>query len=208
MKSLYDFIVKPIGDKYNNEIKVGDKNLVVNTQLEAWKFINREAEVIATPLAFNTNIKKGDTIIIHQNVLRTFYYTRGVKKVSRSWFKEDLYFVSLDQIYLYKHNNHWNTFNDRCFIQPIKNNDDKIVDKEEKIKGILKYGNPYLKNLDINEGDLVGFRPNREWQFLIDGKRLYCMKSNDIVIKYEYQGNEEEYNPSWASSSKRVNQSC
>ena len=33
MKSLYDFIVKPIGDKYNNEIKVGDKNLVVNTQL-------------------------------------------------------------------------------------------------------------------------------------------------------------------------------
>ena len=205
MKSLYDFIVKPIGDKYNNEIKVGDKNLVVNTQLEAWKFINREAEVIATPLAFNTNIKKGDTIIIHQNVFRTFYDTRGVKKVSRSWFKEDLYFVSLDQIYLYKHNNHWNTFNDRCFIQTIKNNDDKIVDKEEKIKGILKYGNPYLKNLDINEGDLVGFRPNREWQFLIDGKRLYCMKSNDIVIKYEYQGNEEEYNPSWASSSKRVN---
>ena len=205
MKSLYDFIVKPIGDKYNNEIKVGDKNLVVNTQLEAWKFINREAEVIATPLAFNTNIKKGDTIIIHQNVFRTFYDTRGVKKVSRSWFKEDLYFVSLDQIYLYKHNNHWNTFNDRCFIQPIKNNDDKIVDKEEKIKGILKYGNPYLKNLDINEGDLVGFRPNREWQFLIDGKRLYCMKSNDIVIKYEYQGNEEEYNPSLASSSKRVN---
>ena len=202
MKSLYDFIVKPIGDKYNNEIKVGDKNLVVNTQLEAWKFINREAEVIATPLAFNTNIKKGDTIIIHQNVFRTFYDTRGVKKVSRSWFKEDLYFVSLDQIYLYKHNNHWNTFNDRCFIQPIKNPDDKIVDKEEKIKGILKYGNPYLKNLDINEGDLVGFRPNREWQFLIDGKRLYCMKSNDIVIKYEYQGNEEEYNPSWTSSSR------
>jgi len=23
------------------------------------------------------------------------------------------------------------------------------------------------------------------------------MKSNDIVIKYEYKGNEEEYNPSW-----------
>ena len=46
MKSLYDFIVEPLGNKYNNEIKVGDKNLVVNTQLEAWKFINREAEVI------------------------------------------------------------------------------------------------------------------------------------------------------------------
>jgi hypothetical protein len=27
------------------------------------------------------------------------------------------------------------------------------------------------------------------------------MKSNDIVIKYEYKGNEAEYNPSWTQSS-------
>jgi hypothetical protein len=26
------------------------------------------------------------------------------------------------------------------------------------------------------------------------------MKSNDIVIKYEHEGNEVEYNPSWAHS--------
>jgi hypothetical protein len=37
-------------------------------------------------------------------------------------------------------------------------------------------------------------------EFIVDKKRIYCMKSNDIVIKYEYKGNEEEYNPSWASS--------
>jgi len=34
MKSLYDFIVEPLGDKYNNEIQVGDKKLVVNTKIE------------------------------------------------------------------------------------------------------------------------------------------------------------------------------
>ena len=34
-------------------------------------------------------------------------------------------------------------------------------------------------------------------------KRLYCMKSNDIVIKYERQGNETEYNPRWAQSRLR-----
>jgi hypothetical protein len=32
------------------------------------------------------------------------------------------------------------------------------------------------------------------------------MKSNDIVIKYEYQGNEVEHNPSWAKSSWGINQ--
>jgi hypothetical protein len=30
---------------------------------------------------------------------------------------------------------------------------------------------------------------------------LYCMKSNDIVIKYDKQGDEVKYNPSWAKSS-------
>ena len=64
MKSLYDFIVKPIGDKYSNTVKIGDKNVVVNTKIENWKFVNRLAEVIETPLAFKTGIKKGDIVIM------------------------------------------------------------------------------------------------------------------------------------------------
>ncbi len=200
MRSLYDFIVEPLGEKYNNEVKIGDKSLVINTKIESWTFVNRLAKVIEVPLAFKTKINKGDTVVIHQNVFRTFYDMKGKKKVSRSWFKENLYFLSLDQIYLYKNNKGWNTFANRCFIQPIKNNDDFNVDKEQKLKGILKYGNSVLKNSNINEGDLVGFKPNREWQFLVDDDRLYCMESNDIVIKYEYEGNEEKYNPSWTSS--------
>ena len=53
MNSLYDFIVKPVGEKYSNTIKVGDKDLVVNTKIENWKFVNRLAEVVQLPLAFN-----------------------------------------------------------------------------------------------------------------------------------------------------------
>ena len=102
MNSLYDFIVQPVGDKYNNKVKVGNKDLVVNSKIESFKFVNRQAVVIATPLAFETNIKTGDTIVIHQNVFRTFYDSRGKKKKSRSWFKDDLHFCAIDQIYLYK----------------------------------------------------------------------------------------------------------
>ena len=201
MKSLYDFIIEPLGDKYKNEIQVGDKKVIINTQIESWKFVNRLAKVIKTPLAFNTEIKKGDIIVVHQNVFRTFYNIRGEKKKSRSWFKNDLYFCSLDQIYLYKNSTGWHTFGDRCFIQPIKDINSLTLDKERSLVGILKYGNSSLEALEINEGDLVGYTPNGEWEFLIDKERLYCMKSNDIVIKYEYQGNEEKYNPSWACSS-------
>ena len=200
MKSLYDFIVEPLGDKYNNTVKVGDKSLIVNTKIESFKFVNRLAKVIKTPLAFNVDIKIGDIVIIHQNVFRTFYDMKGKKKKSRSFFKENLYFCAADQIYLYKNSNGWNSFGDRCFIKPIKSKDDLTLDKEASLIGILKYGNSSLNKLEINPGDLVGYTPNGEWEFLVEKERLYCMKSNDIVIKYEYEGNEVEYNPSWAHS--------
>jgi co-chaperonin GroES (HSP10) len=201
MNALYDFIVKPVGKKYSNTVQVGDKKLVVNTKIENWKFVNRLAEVIQVPLAFNTGIKKGDKVVIHQNVFRTFYDIKGKKKKSRSFLNEDHHLCSFDQIYLYKNKGGWHTVGERCFVQPVKNKQDLTLNKERSLVGILKYGNSSLKALKINPGDLVGFTPNSEWEFLVDNERLYCMKSNDIVIKYEYQGDEEKYNPSWTQSS-------
>ena len=201
MRSLYDFIIKPFGDRYENKKKIGDKTLILNTKIESWKSVNNLAVVVETPKAFKTNIKKGDIIVVHQNVFRVFYDMRGVKKNSRSFFKDGLYFCAIDQIYLYKNTGDWQSFGNRCFVMPLKNKDSLKLDKEQKLIGILKYGNKSLEALKITPGDVVGFTPNSEWDFVIDGQRVYCMKSNDIVIKYEHEGNEEEYNPSWAKSS-------
>jgi hypothetical protein len=198
MKSLYDFIIKPLGDRYENEIKIGDKTLVLNTKIESFKSVNNLAVVVETPKAFKTNIQKGDIVLIHHNVFRVFYDMKGVKKNSRSYFKDDLYFCAVDQIYLYKNTEDWKSFGDRCFVMPLKNEDILTNDKEQKLIGILKYGNNSLKALNINPGDVVGFTPNSEWDFIVDEQRVFCMKSNDIVIKYEHQGNQIEYNPSWA----------
>ena len=198
MKSLYDFIIKPLGDRYENEIKIGDKTLVLNTKIESFKSVNNLAVVVETPKAFKTNIQKGDIVLIHHNVFRVFYDMKGVKKNSRSYFKDDLYFCAVDQIYLYKNTEDWKSFGDRCFVMPLKNEDILTNDKEQKLIGILKYGNKSLEALEINPGDVVGFTPNSEWDFIVDEQRVFCMKSNDIVIKYEHQGNQVEYNPSWA----------
>jgi hypothetical protein len=201
MRSVFSFIVKPVGERYNNKVKIADRELIVNTKIESFKSVNNFAEVVALPLAYSTDIKVGDIVVIHHNVFRVFYDIRGNKKNSRSYFKDDLYFCDLDQIYLYKNTGKWKAFGDRCFVKPIKNKDYLNVDKEQKLIGILKYGNSSLESLKINEGDLVGYTPYGEFDFVIDGQRLYCMKSNDIVIKYGHKGNETEYNPSWAQSS-------
>ena len=107
MKSLFDFIVEPYGQRYNNEIKVGDKSLIINTQVETFKSVNNIAKVIEIPLSYKTPIKKGDLIMIHHNVFRRWYNIRGEEKNSKSYFKDNLYFVHQDQIYLYKRKNNW-----------------------------------------------------------------------------------------------------
>ena len=201
MRSIYNFIVKPKSGRSTSSVKIDNSELLLNTELQNHNYVSRHGIILATPMLGKTNVKEGDEVILHHNVFRRFYDIRGEEKNSRSYFKDGLYFVQLNQVYLYKSNEKWKAFGDRCFISPIHNNDDIDANLEERLVGILKYGNSSLEALRINEGDLVGYSPFGEFDFVVDGKRLYCMKSNDIVIKYERQGNETEYNPSWAHSS-------
>ena len=201
MNSVYQFIIKPIGKRYDNELKVGDKKLIINSSISSHKFVNRKAEIVAIPLAFETELKKGDKVIVHHNIFRRYYNQKGEAVDSSKLFKENLYFCQPDQIYLYKRNGKWKPVGNRCFLMPIENNDSFSMDKERKDVGILKIGNSSLEALEIAEGDLLGFKSNREFEFIVDDQRLYCMESNDILLKYEYKGDEKEYNPGWAKSS-------
>jgi hypothetical protein len=200
MRSVYDFIIKPVGKRYDNEVKVGEHTLITNSSIESFKHVNNIAEVVETPVAFATPIRKGDLIIIHHNVFRVFYDMKGIKKNSRSFLKDDLFFCAVDQVYLYKRKDTWKSFGDRCFVAPVKNKDLLSTDKLAGLIGILKIGNSSLEESGINPGDIVGFTPNSEWEFVVDNQIMYCMKSNDIVIKYGLDRNEEEYNSRWATS--------
>ena len=206
MQSLYSFIIQPKNGRYTNEVEVGDKKLIVNTTMDDHKFVNRVGIVMSLPLIGNTDLSVGDEVIVHHNVFRRFYDVRGVEKNSGSYFKEDMYFCYYDQIFLYKHNNQWKAPGDFCFVKPIVENKKQLVtvQKERSRVGILKYGNSSLNAFKVNEGSLVGFSPSSEYEFVIDNDRLYRMRTNDITIKYEYKGDEVEYNPSWASGCGRT----
>ena len=200
MRSVYDSIIKPVGKRYDNDLKVGEHTLITNSSIESFKHVNNIAEVVETPVAFATSIRKGDLIIVHHNVFRVFYDMKGIKKNSRSFLKDNLFFCAVDQVYLYKRKDTWKSFGDRCFVAPVKNKDLLSTDKVADLIGILKIGNSSLEESGINPGDIIGFTPNSEWEFVVDNQIMYCMKSNDIVIKYGLDRNEEEYNSRWATS--------
>ena len=195
MKSVYNYVVKPKGDRYNNSKKVGDKDLILNTEIFNHQYINRQATIISTPIIGNTDIEVGDDVIVHHNVFRRWHDMKGVERNSKSYFNENTYVISEDQIFAY-YNKQWKPTFGYCFVKPIKNFDKFNIDQEQPLIGIIEYADK-----GFNKGELVGFRPNSEYEFVIDGQKLYRVLSKFITIKYEYQGNEETYNPSWAQSS-------
>ena len=194
MKSLYSFIVKPLEKRYDNVRKIGDVNLIINTGIEDHQFISKKAVVVSTPAAFKSKVNVGDEVYIHHNIFRRWYDQKGRERNSSTYFKDDLYFVSPEQIYMYNLKPHLNY----CFVKPLKNQSFLNNRKEQPNIGIVKYTNKTLEALGITSGTLITFTPNSEFEFIIEGERLYCMKSNDIALTHEYQGNEEENNPSWA----------
>ena len=196
MKSVYNFVVAPKGKRYNNTKKVGDSELILNTDIFKHQYVNREAVVISTPIVGDTDIEAGDTVIVHHNVFRRWHNIKGIEKNSKSYFNESTYFIGKDQIFLYKKNKNWFAPKGYCFVKPLKAVDQFNIESEKPLQGIVKYSDGTVK-----VGDLIGFTPNSKYEFIVDGERLYRVLSNFITIKYEYQGNEEEYNPSWAQSS-------
>ena len=193
MRSISDFIIKPKNKRYNNTKQIDGSELLLNSEISDHRYVSRNAIVLALPIAYKGNIKIGDEIIVHHNIFRRWYDVRGIERNSRSYYKENKYFVKPDQIFLYKRNNKWQTPEGYCFIKPIVSNN--IIEKEVPLRGIVKHVDKELTN--IEKEDLIGFTPSSEYEFIIGGERLYRVPTNSISIKYERQGNEKEYNPSW-----------
>ena len=200
MKSVYNFVVTPKGGRYNNKKKIGDSELIINTEIFNHQYVNREAIIISTPIVGDTDIKPGDEVIVHHNVFRRWHNIKGIEKNSRSYFDEKTYLINYDQIFLLKYkvsydDNKWYAPQGYCFIKPLKAVNKFNIDLERPNIGVVKYSDGTVK-----EGDLIGYKPKTECEFIVDGERLYRVLSNLITMKYEYQGDEEEYNPSWAQS--------
>tara|TARA_R100001369_G_scaffold61651_1_gene88517 strand:- start:7009 stop:7593 length:585 start_codon:yes stop_codon:yes gene_type:complete len=193
MRSVYGFVIKPKGERYKNTSKVGDKELITNTEVYSYQHVNKEAIIVSCPMVgSDLDLLPGDTVIVHHNVFRRWHDVKGRERNSNNFFNEETYVIHADQMFLKKSNNKWECFKGYCFINPIKETDAYSTELEKPNVGVVKYSDG-----TVNTGDVIGYRPKTNSEFVFEGKRLYRVLSNLITIKYEYQGDEEEYNPSW-----------
>ena len=186
MKSPFYFIAKPInGKRYDNTKDIGGTDFVVSASGEDHKFSNRYAEVVEIPLGYKGPIETGDTLLVHHNVFKFYNDMRGRQKSGKSFFKEDLFFIEMDQFFMYKKDNIWYAYDRYCFVKPIPSVDSYILKpfSEEPLMGIMKYPNEHLLTQGINSGDMVCFVPDSEYEFTVDGEKLYRMYDHQITMK-------------------------
>lgn len=192
MQSPFQFIVRPRDAKrYDNIRKYGDIDFIVSASQEDHKFSNRYAEVVSVPVQYDGPIKPGDTLIVHHNVFKFYYDMYGRQKSGKSFFHDDLFFLDEDQFFMYKSGEgEWKTHSKYCFVKPggVREKFIKDGSSEEMLFGTIRYSNDELNKLGIKEGDEVVYEPEVEYEFYIDGERLYRLFTGNIAVKL----NEEE----------------
>lgn len=185
MRSPNQFIVTPFkGKRYNNTKDVGGIDLIISTSEEDHTSSNRYAEVVATPLSYKGGIKKGDTLLVHHNVFKFYNDMRGRRQSGKSFLKEDMFLVDPDQFYMYKNENGWNSYDRYCFVKPVPTEESYIFKpfSEEPLVGEMKYPNEYLLSKGVNAGDRISFKPESEYEFTVDGEKLYRMYDHQVTM--------------------------
>jgi hypothetical protein len=186
MKSPFYFIAKPInGKRYDNTRDIGGIEFIVSTSEEDHKFSNRYAEVIEVPVGYTGPIEVGDTLLVHHNAFKFYNDMRGRQKSGKSFFKDDLFFIETDQFFMYKKVDKWFAYDKYCFVKPIAPTESYINKPfhEEPLMGQMVYPNEYLLNQGIDKGDFICFSPDSEYEFTVDGEKLYRMYDHQITIK-------------------------
>jgi hypothetical protein len=186
MKSPFYFIAKPKnGKRYNNTKEIAGIEFIVSTSEEDHRFSNRYAEVVELPLGYSGPVKIGDTLLVHHNAFKFYNDMKGRQRSGKSFFQNDLFFIETDQFFMYKNNEKWYAYDRYCFVKPIPATESFIKKpfKEEPLMGEMVYPNEYLVSQGVNSGDLISFKPDSEYEFDVDGEKMYRMFDHQITMK-------------------------
>ena len=109
---------------------------------------------------------------------------QGRQQSGKSFLKDNTFFVDETQFYAYKHNGEWKCHSNNCFVKPIDKKE-YFIEKpgtEEALVGVMKYSNKELDKLGVYNGTVICFEPESEYEFHIDGEKLYRMYTRNITM--------------------------
>ena len=185
MQYPFSFIVRPVsGKRYDNVKKIGDLDFLISVSKEDHKASNRYGQVVSVPICYKGEINIGDILLVNHNVFKYYNDMKGVERSGKSFFKDNLFFIDFDQFFMFKSKDTWSCHSKYCMVKPLpkKNNYLKTHQDEEPLAGLIKYTNDSLIEKGVNVGDKVYFQPDSEYEYNLDGEKLYRMFTNNITM--------------------------
>lgn len=176
------FIVSPInGQNYINEIRVGDKTLIVNNSIENAEDVNRIGVVKSIPKNYKGVIQLGDLVVTQHNVFRITYSDWGIPRFSDNHIKDDLYAITTDVIYLIIRDGKYIATDEFVLVEPIIEEDKWKGKQMVEDKGIARHINQDLINQGVKAGDKVALKKFANYLFEIFEEKFYIMKNSRVL---------------------------
>jgi co-chaperonin GroES (HSP10) len=197
MKTLDLFVVeleKQINDTISTDSGL---ELYIDTRFEGSEFKNRvtEGPVVASPIKHDTGVEVGDTLYFHHLVvMNEGQVLTGHEK--HYLVRYDPNHTINNQAIAYKSakSGHIYTLAGWSLLEPVEQEELKtksdvieVVELKEKLptKGRVAFTAPWVEDLGLKVGDVVGFKENRDYRIKIDGKEYYRTRTEDLMYVEE-----------------------
>jgi co-chaperonin GroES (HSP10) len=188
MRPIRDILVR-VPKAYIDAITC-DSGLVLHLDenIKQVKDTIRYGEVIAVPSDCKYDIKVGETLYFHHNIVAVTVMDEGDIDSSFLVDKEEcIYRVPLDpnwpMAFGVLRDVKFKPLDGTCFVRPIIETATgfEIEDKLKPQYGVMVYSCKSLEDVGIKEGTTVIFDKDSEYEFNIMGEKLYRMNDNWIL---------------------------
>ena len=193
MKSPLNFIVK-IDSTTNNKMKTDSGlELYVDTRFNEFDHRTTEGEVLAVPEKRDTPVEVGDTLYFHHHVV-----LNGGMPISEldKWYMViyNPHSAAYNQAIAYKSKKTGkiNAIKGWCLLEPDQEDRERPIESELEIvrlkkssvtTGVVSFPSKELDDLGVSDGDVVGFKKNRDYRIKINEKEYYRVAVTELLYK-------------------------
>lgn len=196
MKTLDLFVVeldKQIKDTITTD---GGLELYVDSKFNEFKHRVTEGPVVCAPLKHDTGVEPGDTLYFHHLVvLNEGQVLTGHEK--HFLVRYDAEHTINNQAIAYKSakSGHIYTLGGWALLTPVEEGPDpgeqsdlievvKLTESPVR-KARIAFDAPWLEELGISSGDVVGIKKNRDYEITIDEVKYFRVRAEDILYVEE-----------------------
>lgn len=190
MQSLHRFVVSITGNTKDTYTTKGGLELFIDTRFNEFEHRVMEGTIVSLPAKYETGAKVGDTLYFHHRVVMEGGQLFELDEENQRMVNFDPETPINSQAYAYKSHEtgEVNLMVGWCFLDPIapqQTKSDFIEVVEDKpntcTEGRVIWGSPWLDEEGIAVGDIVGFRPNIDYEMVVDGRNVIRLRIEDLM---------------------------